>query len=166
MPNSTLLIVGLIVGVLATVTMDVVAAIALRLGIAGRGPPPTGPDLIGRWIGYLLQGKFKHIDIRQAPPLRGELVWGLAAHYSIGIVLTLVYLGLLVATHATPTALSAILYGTATTVLPWFLMFPSQGMGWLGRDATGDAHLARVSLFNHIIFGLGLALWMAVIRPI
>ena len=51
-------------------------------------------------------------------------------------------------------------------VFPWFLMFPSQGMGWLGRDAPGDAHLARVSLFNHIIFGLGMALWMAVMRPI
>ncbi|HXO94331.1 MAG TPA: DUF2938 family protein [Candidatus Acidoferrum sp.] len=68
--------------------------------------------------------------------------------------------------HAPPTALSAILYGTATTVLPWFLMFPSQGMGWLGRDAPGDAHLARASLFNHIIFGLGIALWVTVLRPI
>jgi hypothetical protein len=92
---------------------------------------------------------------------------GLAAHYLIGIALTLVYLGLLVVAHARPpTALSAILYGTATTVFPWFLMFPSQGMGWLGRDAPGDAHLARVSLFNHIIFGLGMALWIAVMRPI
>jgi hypothetical protein len=45
-------------------------------------------------------------------------------------------------------------------------MFPSQGMGWLGRDAPGDAHLARVSLFNHMIFGLGIALWMAVMTPI
>ena len=35
-------------------------------------------------------------------------------------------------------------------------------MSWLGRDAPGDAHLARVSLFNHIIFGLGIALWVAV----
>jgi Protein of unknown function (DUF2938) len=159
-------IVGLIVGVLATVTMDVVAAIALRLGIAGRGPRRTGPDLIGRWIGYLLQGKFRHRDILQTPPLRGELLLGLTAHYSIGIVLTLVYLGLLVVAHATPTALNAILYGVATTVLPWFLMFPSQGMGWLERDVPGDAHLARVSLFNHIIFGLGIALWMAVFRAI
>ena len=130
------------------------------------GPRRTGPDLIGRWIGYLLRGKFRHTDILQTPPLRGELVLGLAAHYLIGIVLTLVYLGLLVVAHATPTALSAILYGTATTVFPWFLMFPSQGMGWLGQDAPGDAHLARVSLFNHIIFGLGIALWMAVMRPI
>ena len=148
-------IVGLIVGILATVTMDVVAMMALWLGIAGRGPRRTGPDLIGRWIGYLLRGKFRHMDILQTPPLRGELVLRLAAHYLIGIVLTLVYLGLLVMAHTTPTALSAILYGTATTASPWFLMFPSQEMGWLGLDAPGDAHLARASLFNHIIFGVG-----------
>src|SRR5438874_11994448 len=152
-------VVGLIVGILATVTMDVVAMVTLRLGITGRRPRRTGPDLIGRWIGYLLQGKFRHTDILQTPPLRGELLLGLAAHYSIGIVLTLVYLGLLVLAHTTPTALSAILYRTATTVLPWFLMIPSQGMGWLGWDAPDGAHLARISLFNHIMFGLGMALW-------
>jgi hypothetical protein len=91
---------------------------------------------------------------------------GLVAHYLIGVVLSLVYFGLLIVVHATPTALSAIFYGTATTVLPWFLMFPSQGMGWLGRDAPGDVHLVRASLFNHVIFGLGIALWVAVMRPI
>ena len=99
--ESRAFLVGLIVGILATVTMDVVAMMALRLGIAGRGPRRTGPDLIGRWIGYLLRGKFRHTDILQTPPLRGELVLGLAAHYLIGIVLTLVYLGLLVVAHAT-----------------------------------------------------------------
>ena len=129
--ENRLFIAGVIVGILATVTMDVVAVIALRLGIAGRDPRRTGPDLIGRWMGYLLQGKFRHTDILQTPPLRGERLLGFAAHYSIGIVLTLVYFGLLVVTQARPTALSAILYGTATTVLPWFVMFPSQGMGWL-----------------------------------
>src|SRR6266568_8259022 len=105
--ESRAFIVGLIVGILATVTMDVVAVIALRLGIAGREPRRTGPDLIGRWIGYLLQGKFRHTDILQTPPLRGELLLGLAAHYASGIVLTLVYLGLLVVAHATPTAPSS-----------------------------------------------------------
>jgi hypothetical protein len=164
--ESRVFILGLIVGILATVTMDAVAVIALRLGIAGPGPRRTGPDLIGRWVGYLLRGKFRHTNILQTPPLRGELVLGLAAHYSIGIVLTFVYLGLLVMAHAKPAALSAILYGVATTVLPWFIMFPSQGMGWLGRDAPAEDHLARVSLFNHFIFGLGVALWMAVFKPI
>jgi Protein of unknown function (DUF2938) len=164
--ESRAFIVGVIVGILATVTMDVVAVIALRLGIAGPGPRRTGPDLIGRWVGYFFRAKFRHTDILQTPPLQGELVLGLVAHYLIGIALTLVYLGLLGVAHATPTAPSAILYGTATTVFPWFLMFPSQGMGYLGRDAPGDAHLARVSLFNHIIFGLGIALWVAVMRPL
>jgi Protein of unknown function (DUF2938) len=46
-----------------------------------------------------LRGKFRHTDILQTPPLRGELVLGLAAHYLIGIVLTLVYLGLLVVAY-------------------------------------------------------------------
>ena len=72
--ESRAFIVSLMVGILATVTMDVVAVIALRLGIAGRGPRRTGPDLIGRWIGYLLRGKFRHTDILQTPPLRGELL--------------------------------------------------------------------------------------------
>ena len=135
--ESRAFIVGLIVGILATVTMDVVAVIALRLGIAGRGPRRTGPDLIGRWIGYLLQGKFRHTDILQTPPLRGELVLGLAAHYLIGIVLTLVYLGLLVVAHAMPTALNAILYGTATTVFPWVSHVPVTGDGLAGTGSAG-----------------------------
>src|SRR5215475_921950 len=104
--ESRAFIAGVIVGILATVTMDAVAVIAPRLGIAGRGQRRTGPDFIGRWIGYVLRGKFRHTDILQTPPLRGELLLGFAAHYSIGIVLTLIYFGLLVVAHARPTALS------------------------------------------------------------
>jgi hypothetical protein len=44
-------------------------------------------------------------------------------------------------------------------------MFPSEGMGPMGRDAPGNAHLARASLFNHAFFGLGLALWIFVFKP-
>jgi len=135
--ESRAFIVGLIVGILATVTMDVVAVIALRLGIAGRGPRRTGPDLIGRWIGYLLRGKFRHTDILQTPPLQGELVLGLAAHYLIGIVLTLVYVGLLLVAHARPTALSAILYGTATTVFPLVSHVPITGYGLARTGRAG-----------------------------
>jgi hypothetical protein len=73
--ENRLFMVGVIVGILATVTMDAVAVIALRLGIAGRGPRRTGPDLIGRWIGYLLKGKFKHTDILQARPCEASYSW-------------------------------------------------------------------------------------------
>lgn len=153
--GNRVFIVGVIVGILATVTMDVVALIALRFGIAGPRPRRTGPDWIGRWIGYILRGKFRHTDILQTPPLQGELLLGIAAHYSIGIVLTLAYLGLLAVAHATPTALTAILYGTATMIFPWFLMFPSQGMGRLGWDAPGNAHLARASDERELMIATG-----------
>src|SRR6266480_1423007 len=103
----------------------------------GPGPRRTGPDLIGRWIGYLLQGKFRHTDILQTPPLRGELLLGLAAHYLIGIVLTLVYLGLLVVAHATPTALSAILYGNGHHGLPVVSHVPVTGDGLAGTGCAG-----------------------------
>jgi|SRR5258705_11531482 len=135
--ESRAFIVGLIVGILATVTMDVVALIALRLGIAGRGPRRTGPDLIGRWIGYLLRGKFRHTDILQTPPLPGELVLGLAAHYLIGIVLTLVYLGLLVVAHATPTAPQGHPLRNGHHGLPLVSHVPITGYGLAGTGCAG-----------------------------
>ena len=39
--ESRVFVVGLIVGILATVTMEVVAVIALGLGIASRGAAPN-----------------------------------------------------------------------------------------------------------------------------
>ena len=158
-------IVGLIVGILATVTMDVVAAIALRLGIAGRGPRRTGPDLIGRWIGYLLQGKFRHTDILQTPPLRGEKLLGSRAlfdrHRADPCVPWPIGCG---AREADRPQRHSLRNGPRSS--RGFSC--SRHRGWAGRDgdAPGDAHLARISLFNHIIFGLGIALWMAVIRSI
>jgi hypothetical protein len=163
--DSRTFLLSLIVGVLATLTLDVTSIIGFRLGIAGKGPRRSGPDLIGRWFGYMMRGKFKHTDIVETPALNGEAVLGLAAHYVIGILLTLLYIGIVLVAHATPTIPSAVVFGAATVVFPWFIMFPSQGMGWLGRDAPGDSHMTRTSLFNHILFGLGIALWMAILRP-
>jgi hypothetical protein len=112
-----------------------------------------------------LRGKFKHDDILSTPPLKGELIFGILIHYLIGIILTLIYFVFLQITGIHATALLTIAYGLVTTIFPWFLMFPSEGMGWLGRDAPGNAHLARASLFNHAFFGLGLAVWMALLKP-
>jgi hypothetical protein len=164
--NIVIFLTTLAVGILATMTMDMGAILGLVLGIGGRGPRRAGPDLIGRWVGYLFRGKFRHDDILQTAPLPGEKVLGMVAHYSIGMVLTLVYIGLLVVTHTAPNVVTAVIYGVGTTVFAWFLMYPSQGMGWLGRKAPREARMARMSLYNHLLFGLGLALWTAVLRPV
>jgi len=162
--DGHVLLIGVLVGLLATVVMDLGGGLGLLLGIASRSPRRMGHELIGRWIGYMFQGKFKHADILQSPPLRGELPFGILIHYLIGVILTLIYFAFLSITQLPSSALMAIAYGLATTVSPWFLMFPSEGMGWLGRDAPGKAHLARASLFNHAFFGIGLALWIAVLK--
>ena len=67
---------ALAVGGLATLTMDIGALLGSRLGIAGGGPRRTGPDLLGRWVGYMARGRFKHPDLLVAPPLPHEIPIG------------------------------------------------------------------------------------------
>ena len=155
-----------VVGIFATASMDLGGLIGLRLGIAGRGPRRSGPDLIGRWIGYLLRGKIRHADILLTPRLPGEIPLGVAAHYLIGIILTLIYSVFLVVIQARPAVVSAVVYGLATTIFSWFVMFPSEGMGWMGRDLPVGEHLGLMSLFSHFVFGMGLALWITILRPV
>ncbi len=163
--NGHILLIGVAVGLLSTVVMDLGGGLGILLGVPGRGPQRMGHGLIGRWVGYLLHGKFTHADILSSPPLKGELPFGILIHYLIGIILTLVYFAFLQITQIHATVLLTIAYGLVTTVFPWFLMFPSEGMGWMGRGAPGNAHLTRASLFNHAFFGLGLALWIALLKP-
>lgn len=42
---------------------------------------------LGRWIGYMLRGQFTHEDIRKTEPIPHEAGIGMAAHYTIGLVL-------------------------------------------------------------------------------
>jgi hypothetical protein len=161
--NLQFILVVAAVGVLATLTMDLIGLIGGRLGLAGKGPGRTGADLVGRWFGYLLRGEFRHHTILVTPALRNEVILGLAVHYSIGIALTLIYFVVVWLVGGAPSAVSLLIYGIATTIFPWFLLYPSWGYGWLGRSAPGDAHLTRMSVVNHLFFGLGLALWAAIL---
>jgi hypothetical protein len=163
--NGHILLFGVITGILTTLTSDVGALIGSRRGIGGKGPRRSGPDIIGRWFGYLLRGKFSHTNILETPRLPGELPIGLAVHYAIGIIFTFLFGAILLALHLTPTFLAAVVFGLATVVFPWFLMLPSQGMGWMGRDVPAPARVGRMSLYTHFVFGLALALWTVILRP-
>ena len=154
-----------LVGILTTATSDVGSIIGSRLGVGGPGPRTSGPDIIGRWFGYMLRGRFSHANILQEPRLPGELPIGLAAHYLIGIIFTFALGALVLALHLTSTILPAIAFGLATVVFPWFLMQPSQGLGFMGRNVPPPAHVARMSLFVHFVFGLALATWTTLLRP-
>jgi hypothetical protein len=56
----------------------------------------------------------------------------------------------------------------ATTPCRGLSLFRWAAVSWAGsaRNAPGGAHLARMNLYNRVIFGLGLALWTAVLQPL
>lgn len=155
------------VGALATLTMDIGALLGQRLfQIGGDGPRRTGPDILGRWVGYLARGRTTHRDILLAQPLTAEVPVGFLAHYLIGIALTFVYFLVLAGAGWGSSPWLAVGYGVATSVFAWFLMFPSQGYGVFGARAPEPARLTRASLYNHAIFGLGLAAWSIALGPV
>ena len=160
----TLSLLGRLVGagVLSTLTMDLLATGFRKLGLTAGVPP----ELLARWFGSLLKGRWVHHTIVESPDVPGGMGLMMACHYLIGIGLTVVFWMLLRQTplkDVTPAviAAAAVGFGILTNVLPWLVMFPSMGFGLLGRDAPDAMLLLRTSFVNHLAFGLGLA-WTAV----
>ena len=77
------------IGAGATMVMDLWALLLKQVGI-----PSLNFAFLGRWIGHLPEGKWIHESIATAKPVKGELLIGWCAHYSIGIT----FAGVLLAT--------------------------------------------------------------------
>ena len=138
-------------GVVGTYVMDVVGR---RIVAPALGKGPSGG--LGRWIGYMFRGRFTHEDITKAEPISHEAGIGVAAHYAIGLVLGAGYALLLRVPQPRRTSVPrATAYGAATTVFPWFWMFPARGQGVMGlRD--GDLRVPAFALCTHVAYGVGL----------
>jgi hypothetical protein len=156
------LLSGVVVGLLSTLVMDLSSLIGLSFGLAGRDPPRTGYNLVGRWMLYLLRGKRSHSTILDSPPIQHEVLVGILVHYMIGVSLGLIYFAGLDLIGTIPTPLSAVAFGVATTVLPWFYLYPAWGYGRFGANARGF-RMTYFSLYNHTFFGLGIALSAALL---
>jgi Protein of unknown function (DUF2938) len=113
--------------------------------------------LLGRWLRHMPGGTVRHASITAAPRKPLECTVGWIAHYTIGIVLALVFVALASGDWlARPTALPALLYGIGTVVFPFFIMQPSFGLG-IAASRTPNPTQARLkSLVTHTVFGVGL----------
>lgn len=143
-----------LLGAGATAMMDVWSLALRRLGM-----PTLDYALVGRWAGHLCQGRFAHASIGQAAVMPGERPLGWAIHYATGIV----FAWLMVAVQGLawlrdPAFLPAVAVGMATVVVPWFVMQPAMGAGFMAsRTPTPLKNCVR-SLATHGVFGVGLFL--------
>ena len=151
-----LLMSGVVIGVAATVTKDVLGSIARRVGLAA-GAKGTW---VGRWYLGIVRGQFVHSNIAAAPEQAGEKRAAMVGHYVIGVVLAVVYVVGARWLGVSPGGLLVALgYGLATCVFPWFLVFPALGFGMFGHRGPAELRLFRSSLLNHLFYGFGL--WWA-----
>jgi hypothetical protein len=143
------------VGVGASVLMDAWNLFLKR----AFGVPSLNYCLLGRWFLHMPEGTFFHSSIAAAPSKRLECAAGWVAHYTIGVVLAVVFVALAPADWLErPTVLHALIYGIGTVVFPLFVLQPSLGFGIASSKTPRPAQARLKSFVTHVVFGVGLYL--------
>ncbi|HYC31553.1 MAG TPA: DUF2938 domain-containing protein [Gemmatimonadales bacterium] len=146
---------ALAIGLGATLVMDLWNLFLKR----AFGIPSLNYCMLGRWVAHIPGGRLRHASIAAAQPIPHECTIGWVAHYSIGIVLAIVFVSASSPEWlARPTLLPAVLYGLVTVVFPFFVLQPSLGLGVASSRAPSPARARIKSLATHAVFGLGLYL--------
>jgi hypothetical protein len=143
-----------LIGVLATIMMDVWALLLRRFGV-----PSLNFAYLGRWLGHLPQGQWRHESIAKASPVRGELLLGWLAHYSIGISFAALLLSTFGLSWArAPSLLPALIIGLVTVVAPLLVLQPALGAGIASSRTPTPVLNCIKSLVTHTVYGFGLFL--------
>ncbi|EJP77262.1 TPA: DUF2938 domain-containing protein [Stenotrophomonas maltophilia] len=162
--QATFVMDAVVVGVGATAVMDLWAVVQRRLF----GIPSLDFAMVGRWLGHLPRGRFRHDGIGRAAAVSGERALGWTAHYVIGVV----FAALLLAVAGSdwvqaPTLWPALAFGILSVAAPFFILQPGMGAG-IAASKTPAPRKARLrSLVAHSVFGVGMylsALLLAAVR--
>lgn len=144
---------AVLVGVGATIILDL-WSLFLKYVFA---LAPTNWAMVGRWIGHLPRGRFKHDTIAAADPIAHERAIGWTTHYVTGVAYAALLLGLVGLSWArAPTLLPPLLLGIATIVAPFFIMHPGMGAGVLASRTPNPTQARLRTLMAHTVFGIGL----------
>lgn len=143
-----------LIGAGATAVMDAWALLLRQFGV-----PSLNFALLGRWIGHLPRGQWAHESIAKAAPVRGELLLGWCAHYSIGIMFSALLLSTFGLKWArSPSPWPALLIGIVTVLAPLFVLQPAMGAGIASSRTAAPVFNSVKSLMTHTVFGVGLYL--------
>jgi len=155
-----LVVVGVAAGVLGTLAMDSLNYLFARAGTLLR----IDMDMIGRMAVGWAHGRFYYEHPGEMEKVANEKLYGYVTHYTIGVGLAVPYVlgwDLLIGGPASPAW--ALVYGVATTAASFFLVYPSMGLGLYGRRSPEGIRAPLSSLANHLFYGVGIAVWIALI---
>lgn len=146
---------AVLIGVGATAVMDLWGLLLRRLFAV----PSLDFAMVGRWLGHLPRGRFRHAAIGQSAAVAGERALGWSAHYVTGVVFAAMVLAVAGDDWArAPTVLPALLFGVLSVVAPFFITQPGMGAG-IAASKTPAPQKARLrSLVTHAVFGIGMYL--------
>jgi hypothetical protein len=157
MPSLTValefVLTAVLIGVGASALMDLWSLVLRR-----RFHVPTlDYAMLGRWVGHLGRGRYRHERIAQATPIPGERPLGWLVHYAIGVTFAFPLLAIwgLDWAHA-PTIWPALFIGLATIAGPWLVMQPGMGAGIAGSRTPNPRATRLRNLGTHTVYGVGL----------
>ncbi len=149
-----LIVTGIAAGVLGTLVMDSLNYLFARIGLLSK----IDVGMIGRMSAGWVRGRLSYRHPGEMEQVANEVLYGYIAHYTIGVGLAVIYVlgwDFLVGGPASP--VWALAYGVATTVASLFIVFPSMGLGMLGKRSPEGIRSPLSSLANHLFFGVGMA---------
>jgi uncharacterized membrane protein YeaQ/YmgE (transglycosylase-associated protein family) len=153
-------VTGVAAGALGTLVMDTLNLLFARTGLLSR----IDVGMIGRMAAGWTRGRFGYGHPSEIEQVANEKLYGYITHYTIGVVLAVGYVigwDLTVGGPASP--MWALAYGVATTVAAYFFVLPSMGLGVLGRRSPEGAKTPLSSLANHLFYGVGMAVGIALV---
>ncbi len=153
-----LIITGIVAGVLGTLMMDSLNHLFARTGMLSK----IEVGMIGRMSAGWAHGRFRYRHPDEMEEVANEMLYGYITHYTIGVGFAVPYVlgwDLLVGGPVSP--LWTLAYGVATTVASLFFVYPSMGLGVCGRRSPEGIRAPLSSLANHLFYGVGMAVVVA-----
>jgi hypothetical protein len=142
-----------LLGLGATAMMDIWGL--LRRPLLGMAAPDY--RLVGRWIGHMVHGRFRHESIASAAPLPRERLIGWTAHYLTGMVFATALVAIAGREWMLqPSIAPALIVGVGSLIAPFLLMQPAMGAGVAARRTPRPGQARLQSLLTHTAFGFGL----------
>ena len=107
-----------------------------------------------------------HKNIIKAVAVKHESTVGGITHYLLGGSLALTYPALyLISGSPLPVShvLPGLLWGLATALLPWIVLYPVFGWGFFGLRAPEGTRAVLSPTVSHLVYGLGLGIVLNIV---